>query len=174
MAKTGTYALIASNTLGSATASVTFSSIPATFTDLVLVISGLVSNNTYGIWLQANTDTGTNYSWTSLSGNGTAAASTRQSSRANTENWIGNAATGWSNTTTNNIISHIFDYANTTTYKTILSRSNNASGGVESDVNLWRSTVAINQIVIGVQSTGTMSSGTTLKLYGIQAYNGAV
>jgi len=73
-AKTGTYTLIASNTLGSGTATVTFSSIPGTYTDLILVC-GLpatgTANNSDGLRFQLNSDTGSNYSATWLTNSGT-------------------------------------------------------------------------------------------------------
>jgi hypothetical protein len=56
-----TYVAIAEQTLGTAAASVTFSSIPGTYTDLVLVLSVQdASGNTFA--LQFNGDTSTNYS----------------------------------------------------------------------------------------------------------------
>jgi hypothetical protein len=63
MAKT--YTLISSNTLSSAAASVTFSSIPSTYTDLVLQCSTRTdrSNQTYDNFrIRFNGDSGTNYS----------------------------------------------------------------------------------------------------------------
>ena len=164
-----TYEKIATSTLGGAAATISFTSITGTYTDLVLVGTGLVSSNSFGVWLQINGDTGTNYSWTDLAGNGTAASSSRQSSRNNTENWLGNASAGWSNTNNNNLIANIMNYSNSTTYKTVLTRGNNPSGGVEAMVNLWRNTAAITSLTVGVQSTGTLSSGTTFTLYGIKA-----
>lgn len=169
MAAGSTYTPIATTTLPSAQATVIFSSISSAYTDLVLVGTGLVSVNTYGVWLQINGDTGTNYSWTDLSGNGTTASSSRQSNRANTENWLGNASSGWSNSNNNNLIANIMNYSNSTTYKTVLTRGNNPSGGVEAMVNLWRNTAAITSLTVGVQSTGTLSTGSTFTLYGIAA-----
>jgi hypothetical protein len=65
MAAGNTYVAIAEQTLGTAAASVTFSSIPGTYTDLVLVISAQdTTNNSFA--LICNSDTGTNYSRTRL------------------------------------------------------------------------------------------------------------
>ena len=75
---TATYDPIATTTLGSAASTITFSSIPNTFTDLRLVLFGVTLNAT-GTYNQIrfNNDTGTNYSWTQLLGNGSAAQAQR-------------------------------------------------------------------------------------------------
>jgi hypothetical protein len=166
-----TYEPIATTTLGSAAATVTFSSIPGTYTDLVIIASGTVSVDNYGGWLQINSDTASNYSWTDLSGNGTTAQSNRGSSVGNTSNYYAGPKQGWSNTSPNVTILNIFNYANTTTNKTWISRTANASstGGTEATVGLYRSTSAITSITLGVQSTGTYGSGSTFTLYGIKA-----
>lgn len=167
MAKTGTYALIASNTLGSAQANVTFSSIPATFTDLVLVINGSVTTGNPAVWMRFNSDSTTNYSYTRVTGNGTAAAS---SNAVNAPQANIAPAFGMTTTFETNIIANILDYANTTTYKTILARANTPSLGTEATVNLWRKTPeVINTIVILPSTATTFTSGSTFYLYGIQA-----
>ena len=77
-AKTGTYTLINSNTLGSATASVTFSSIPATYTDLLLIISAGVDGATNTqIRHRYNGSSSALHSTTFLIGDGTSATSSR-------------------------------------------------------------------------------------------------
>lgn len=162
-----TYEPIATNTLGSAAASVTFSSIPATYTDLVLVITPIVTAaTTFGMQYNGVT-TGTPYSTTILYGDGTSATSARTSN----ENVI-RISYGATSRTTNsgNIIVNIMNYANTTTYKTNLSRDNIASEATGAQVSLWRSTAAINQIVISPNSGGTIiNTGSTFTLYGIKS-----
>ena len=75
MSRTATYSLIESQTLGSAAANVTFSSIPTTFTDLILVISTATTSIADQDMQVGNgsVDTGANYSRTWLQGNGSAA-----------------------------------------------------------------------------------------------------
>jgi hypothetical protein len=162
-AKTGTYSLIDSTTLGSAQSSVTFSSIPATFTDLVLVVAGTVNTNSY-FALRLNSDTGNNYSNTEMDGNGTAASSNRNTNNSYMYN-------GSILTTQTNVINQIQDYSNTTTNKTVLTRSNNAGSIVKVSVGLWRSTAAITSIECSTAGANTFSSGSTFKLYGIEAGN---
>ena len=162
MAAANTYTPIFTTTLSSTASSVTFSSIPSTYTDLILVCNPLsTSGDTY---IQFNGDTGTNYSETNLYANTSAAGSTRTTS----SNYI---YLDWQATSTTtgatNYIIHIMNYSNTTTYKTTLGRGNQASAGVDAIVGLWRSTSAINSIKI--TAVGTLQIGTTYSLYGITA-----
>jgi hypothetical protein len=162
MAAGSTYTPIATTTLGSAAASYTFSSIPSTYTDLVLIYSGLETGAGYSVTLQFNGDTGTNYSETTLYGTGSSAVSGRYSNSS-----LIYVDRYGSNTQSTGIV-NIMNYANTSTYKTALIRFSNASYEVASYVGLWRSTAAINQIVVGGGGT-TLAAGTMLTLYGIQA-----
>ena len=159
-----TYENIATTTLGSNQASVTiFSSIPSTYTDLVLV--GEFTSSTLifgGVWLRFNGDSGTNYSITQVEGDGSSASSYRQSNSSRME--IGyNGVNG-----RQMLITNIMNYANTTTNKTSLSRYGNASNVTRASVGLWRSTSAITSITIGVDNQ-QIASGSIFTLYGIKA-----
>lgn len=163
-AKTGTYTLIASNTLGSNQTSVTFSSIPGTYTDLVLVMYVKNSGSLNNGQITFNSDTATNYSSTYLQGNGSVAASSRVSTQSNiytveidTVNWTP-------------IIVNIMDYSNSTTYKTTLLRGGSASDRTAAWVGLWRNTNAITTVGLATYG-GNFLSGSTFKLYGIEAGN---
>lgn len=160
-----TYEPIATTTLGSAAASYTFSSIPATYTDLVLIASTQASSSGQGQTMQLNGDTSSLYSDTILRGNGASAVSTRQSN--NTEFLLSNIAEP-PTSSFGVYIAQFQNYSNSTTYKTVLVRSNNASAGTETIVNLWRSTAAITSIKIAI-SGGTFNTGSTFTLYGIKA-----
>jgi hypothetical protein len=163
-----TYVAIATQTLGSATASVTFSSISGSYTDLVLVVSGqfTATGNQYVAVQVGNgsVDTGNNYSDTQLIGTGTSAISGRDSNLsgvllatfASTSSSIGTA------------IFNLMNYSNTTTYKTILGRGSDTNGWSIAGVGLWRSTSAINTIKVYVTGT-TFVTGSTFSLYGIAA-----
>ena len=168
MAAGNTYEAIATTTLGSDTADVTFSSISGAYTDLILVSNLGVSTVDNAVNLRFNSDSGANYSATNLYGNGTLADSER--------------ATGLSGVyiayfvdpivaIEENIVAHIMNYSNTTTFKTVLSRANRASAnnypGSEAIVGLWRSTAAITSIRIG--GGGNLKSGSTFSLYGIKS-----
>ena len=163
MAAGSTYTPIATTTLGSAQSSVTFNSFSG-YTDLVIVINPGSSAITDGR-LRFNSDTGTNYSLTGLRANGTAASSFRITSQSFID--LNSFATV-DTTIRQNIIININNYANTTTYKTSLIKANNASGGVDAIVGLWRSTSAITAIEI-YTGNSTFIAGSTFTLYGITA-----
>ena len=166
-----TYTPIASQTLSTSAPSVTFSSIPQGYTDLVLISNlGAADANTYIKVTVGNgsADTATNYSYTELyGGNGT--GSQRQSTKA----FIG---TPWafgnegSNVISTDAIFNFMNYSNTTTYKSVLLRTNTrgaSNPGLSQEVALWRSTSAINIIKLDL-SSGNFSTGSTFTLYGIQ------
>ena len=159
-----TYEPIATNTLGSAVSTVTFSSITGTYTDLVLVFQGGSSTDA-NIRMQVNGDTASNYSWTQLGGNGTSVASFRNSSDTS---WLMNRYAYLQNNLNANFIFNFNNYSNTTTNKTVINRSNSAANGTDTTVGLWRSTAAITSITFSL-SGGNYIVGSTFTLYGIKA-----
>jgi hypothetical protein len=175
MAAGSTYTPIATTTTSASQASYTFTSIPNTYTDLILVVSGYgatVDGNIFACQVgNGSADTGTNYSSTRLSGNGTSASSGR---RTSVNRAFLSDGSGFPNSSSqiSNYIVQFMNYANTTTYKTILSRANVASGtypGTEAAVNLWRSTSAIDTIKVFPDPTETFAAGCVLTIYGIAA-----
>ena len=156
-----TYESIATTTGTGSSGSVTFSSIPATYTDLILIASGtLVSGGDSGLELRFNSDSGSNYSGTLLNGNGSAASSTQQSSVAAANSGL------ISSTAVGNSVIQIMNYANTTTYKTVLGRGNLPHLLTRATVYLWRNTAAINAVEVRT-GAGNFATTTTFTLYGI-------
>jgi hypothetical protein len=168
---TSTYEKIQSTTLPSSTQFITFSSIPATYTDLVLVFQATAAsaNMNFDIRIGNGTvDSGSNYSMTYLLGGSGGAQSNRTSNQDRLR--VGNSAYVQSSGGVFTAISHFMNYSNTTTYKTAISRDGNVNQSVvESSVGLWRSTAAINIITLGDFGGATMAAGTTATLYGIKA-----
>lgn len=163
-----TYEAIATNTLGSATSSVTFSSIPSTYTDLVLVATINGASTAGGtLHCQVNSDTGNNYSFTFVGGDGTAASSGRLTST--NRMLLTDYVVGLSATNPTISIAQFQNYSNTTTDKTMIARGSGASTEVDASVSLWRSTAAINAINIYISSGRTISAGSTFSLYGIKS-----
>jgi len=162
-----TYEPIATNTLGATAATVTFSSIPATYTDLVLVTNATsTSGGSQSISIKVgngSVDTGANYSATFLYGDGTSALSGRLSSA----NYLYTGRV--TNTNISTGITHFQNYSNTTTFKTVLSGGRNAAAITINLVNLWRSTSAINIMELGIDGGFSFASGSTFTLYGIKA-----
>lgn len=166
MAAGPTYEPISTTTLGNSTTwEITLSSIPQTYTDLVLVINGKQQSGTT-IKLQYNSDTGSNYSVMRLASNNTSMANENYNNETNQP-----FALGYANWTYNAIL-HLMNYSNTTTYKTTLSRSNDVTTKLALLYNgMWRSTAAINSIRIFTDNSSItyFTAGTTFTLYGITA-----
>jgi len=163
-----TYEKIATNTLGSAASSFSFTSIPSTYTDLVLVVSALGAAAVDYIKVNINSDTGSNYSNTALWGDGTSAFSGRVSSQ--TFGYL-IYTPSFSTTSPNALIVNLQNYSNATTYKTYLSRNNTqvASSGPDAIVGLWRSTSAITSLTIARTGGGNFNTGSIITIYGIKA-----
>ena len=163
-----TYTPIASVTLSSAQSSVTFSGIPQTYTDLVLVAS--CQTNAAGtdkdLYLRFNGDSANNYSRTRIVGNGSTATSARQN---DVSQIVCGAMPGTSYTSefAANVI-QIQNYTNTTTNKTTLVRNSFSQIAVQAIVGLYRSTSAITSLTL-IPESGSFVSGSTFTLYGILA-----
>lgn len=162
-----TYTPIATQTLGSAAASVTFSSISGAYTDLIFVYAPLGSTNTVTHTMRINGDTSSNYSLTGLRGDGTSASTYRNSNQTS----IVMYPNDYDNTTIPGVFNVNFqNYTNTTTYKTILWRAGLSAGGqgVSAQVALWRKTPeAITSLTL--TSTGNFAIGSTFTLYGVKS-----
>jgi hypothetical protein len=169
-----TYTLISSQVLGSTATSVTFSSIPQTYTDLKLVCStrdttsGSIAAN---IVLTINGDTATNYSSIVLRGNGGTVSS--QSYATNNSFQINNASTG-SASTANTFGNNEFYFPNYTVTGT---KQNLFIGGGENNAttawtgitaSLYRGTAAITSITYTLDTTLVMAIGSSFYLYGIK------
>jgi hypothetical protein len=156
-----TYEPIATTTLGTASTTITFSSIPSTYTDLRIVLTGRTNAGAGNVvTIRFNSDTATNYSWTYISGNGTTASSLRTTSATSISTGLyltnnANISTGFVD---------IFSYAGSTN-KTVLLQSINQVF-IRNVVALWRSTSAITDITL--TSSNAMEIGTTATLYGIK------
>jgi hypothetical protein len=158
-----TYEPIATTTLSSTATTVSFTSIPGTYTDLVLVTSIKAATTNTNQWMRLNSNSGTNYSSTNVYGTGTSALSTRQSD----QDKINSVLSGFLTTTENSPgIYNIMNYSNTTTFKTIISRFNNSGVVAQAEVSLYRSTSAITSIEI-FTTPDSFAVGSTLTLYGI-------
>ena len=166
-----TYDRIATTTLGSANSTITFSSIPATYTDLrwVLTLPNTALSSGNDIYVRYNSDSSSLYSATSLDGDGANATSVNN---PNNDKGIANYQISYPSTTNPFLLtSDIFSYTGST-FKTSLQTAsgdrNGAGGGVSRNVILYRSTSAITSITIFF-NTANFAVGTTATLYGIKA-----
>jgi hypothetical protein len=166
-----TYTPLQSIQLASSSASVTFSNIPQTYQDLIIVVNCASESTNAFTYLQFNGDTATNYSFTQLYGTGSSALSSRQSNYA----LLFNSDVSMQQTTISfNVIYQIMNYSNSTTFKTSLARQSSTSAadynGALAAVGLWRNTNAINSIKIQATRGGVnynFTAGSTFDLYGI-------
>lgn len=167
MAAGSTYTPIGTTTLGSAAASITFSSL-GSYTDIFLV--GQFGNTSGGttVGLRFNSDSGTNYSTTQMNGPMPFGSSWRGSNQTSISVFGSPIVSG----TSGNLIDFgsvaIQNYSNNTTYKTVISRNGWATGEVIAGVGLWRNTAAITSITLLASGT-TFLTGTTFSIYGIAA-----
>ena len=158
-----TYEPIATYTAPSAQASYTFTAISGSYTDLILVAVSANTSAATNMTIQVNGDTGSNYSRTRINGNGTTAASSRNSNETRIYNGdVGNTSVPSVNTV------HFMNYSNTTTYKTIFGRYGEADIQTGAVVGLWRSTSAITSITVN-SATNNFTTASTFTLYGIKA-----
>ena len=171
-----TYEPIATATLGSATATISFTSIPLTYTDLAISVSANAtsSNHLYARWGNGSYDSGTNYSNTGMytrtttNDYGSERNNNFAFARLNPFTYGVPSATSTFGTT----LVSLQNYSNTTTFKTAITRvagiGADAYAGTEAGIILWRSTAAINQIQFSLP-TGNFNAGTTITIYGIKA-----
>lgn len=160
-----TYTPIATTTLSGSTSSVTLSSIPSTYTDLIVeFVFGIASGD--DILLRFNGDSGSNYSSTRLWGDGTSALSNRTT---NSSGIFPRTPANQSTAITTSWRINVMNYANTTTNKTTIARYDLASGFTESDVGLWRNTAAITSLAIFSANNFNFSAGSIITLYGVKS-----
>lgn len=161
-----TYEPIATTNGTGSSATITFSSIPSTYTDLRLVATFKSTSGTSGFYIYFNNDTNTNYSRTYVAGDGTSALSSRNT--ASTE--IVASYSGISTTIPTLVTADVFSYAGSTNKTVLISTSadRNGSGFTLSEVGLWRSTSAITSLTFKTDATA-FTTDSTFTLYGIKA-----
>lgn len=173
---TNTYVALDKVTVsGTSIATVTFSSIPSTYTDLIIV-GNLGSEGTNAFpYLQFNGDTGSNYSYTQLYGTGTSTGTGRTS---NSTQLFNNDVSVKQGAVNSNVVYQIMNYSNSTTHKTSLVRQSTLDAadynGSLAAVGTWRNTAAITSVAIKLTRGGTgynFSNGSTFSLYGIKAWS---
>ena len=167
------YNLISTTTVGSGgAASIDFTSIPQTYTDLAVVMSARIDGGTiYGdVQASFNSDTtAANYSWRNLTGNGSSAVS-ETSSSGNARYCLMMAGSGTTANTFGSGLLYIPNYAGST-YKSFSSDSGSENNAATSYLrffaNLWSSTSAITSISFsGVGNNFLQYSSASL--YGIK------
>jgi hypothetical protein len=172
-ASTSSYESIASATGTGSSATITFSAIPSTYASLQVRWLAKRTNTSTGateLRIQFNSDTGTNYVWHDLSGDGSTAIA--QATTGLTYGYSYAAVAGGAAALANMFavgILDIHDYASSTKNKTVRSFSgfdSNGAGTVALDSNLWLNTNAITSITLSCSAN--FSTTSTFALYGIK------
>jgi hypothetical protein len=160
---TPTYTPLATVTLGSATSSVTFGSIPSTYRDLILVFTGTRTGNN-NVLVRVNGDSGSNYNYVSASSSGSSGSSNNISGATELPSTLASLQTN----SQLNVVWQFMDYSATDKHKVILTRFNQTSTEVSMFANRWANTVAINSIRV-FSGNENFGSGSTFSIYGVIA-----
>jgi len=162
-----TYEPIATTTLGAATNSITFSSIPQTYTDLRLVWRLNGKSNTNDPGLRVNGNTGNAYSLGIMAGNGSSTSSSQYTTGLATNYFY---MFGASSTTIPHLYTYdFFSYTNSA-YKPVLytaSQDLNGSGTSVLFVGTYNNTAAITSLTVLIYPSGNQNVGSNATLYGI-------
>lgn len=161
------YESIASATGTGSSGTITFSSIPAGYAAVQIRLNAICSTADY-IRIRVNSDTGSNYSFHALFGEGTSAQAAGGAST--TYGWI-TYEQGVGTTYPAVAIIDIHNYASTTQNKTgrVFGGSDkNGTGVVELNSFLWRSTSAITSIELATFNGNNFTTASTFALYGIK------
>jgi hypothetical protein len=164
---------IATVTVSSPVSSISFTSIPSTYRHLQIraIARGTVAQGEMQTFYQFNSDTGSNYAYHLLRGNGTAAFADGAGSAANTSAQTRYSAANATSGIFGAGITDILDYANTSKNKTVRNLGGvdaNGSGQVYFTSGLWVNTSAITSIYIGINDGGNFAQYTQFALYGVK------
>ena len=164
-ASTNSYESIQTVTVGSGgQSSISFTVIPSTYKHLQIRAIAKASGTNFNPKMQFNSDTGSNYSWHYLYGDG----STVVAGAGATQAFIYNSIISTNANMYNGFIIDILDYADTNKYKTtreLSGQDRNGSGEVALWSGNWRSTAAVTSITF---SNGNFDQYSSFALYGIK------
>jgi hypothetical protein len=150
--------------------SITFSSIPSTYTHLQVRCFFDVTSSNGGLYVRLNSDTGNNYAWRTLLANGSEAVQQAYATQPNISAgtfWWG-AQAGFPSLS----IIDILDYKNTNKYKTVRyfagqDKNSTTGGSVGIGSGLWQNTNAITSIEVYL-SSHNYTTASKIALYGIK------
>jgi hypothetical protein len=158
------YIALATTTLSSSATSVTFSSIPGNYRDLILVYTAVTDANNRDIRVRCNGVSTQSYPTVIMVGNGS--SSFGEARTTDTGFVFHYFADSSANANQVPVITQFMDYSATDKHKTVLARANNSGVGVNGTAGRFTSTNAITSVSIHADS-GTLASGFTAALYGI-------
>jgi hypothetical protein len=167
-----TMTLVAYSRLAAAATYIDLLSIPATYTDLVLIISQRAAGNALDNGLRFNNDAGSVYSFTQLqSGASTGSPGTARNSNSTLVRAGGMEPNTYLANTFNSTTVYIPNYAGSN-FKSLIADGANENNSTTNyawfHAGLWRNTAAINRITLYLEGGGNLDTGTEISLYGIK------
>jgi hypothetical protein len=165
-----TYEAIATITASGSVSDVEFTSIPSTYTDLIVVCQGRTANSVteQAILVYLNNDFSGIGSYTVIRGDGSSATSARFTGATGFRVGYFAGASAASGAVGQCNFS-ILNYSNTTTNKTMIATGGVGPTSTNASISLYRSTAAITRVGIATFGAGNYVSGSTFSLYGIKA-----
>ena len=165
-----TYTLISSNVLSSSAASITFSAIPSTYTDLVVRWSARSDTTNNLMKISFNSDSATNYSDVMLlvfSGSPASASNSNGNYLTGASGMDTTAETASTFSSTELYIPSYTASQNKPMSYTTAREDNSSTVYLRAHAHLWRNTAAITSIALA-PNTGNLVSGSSFYLYGIK------
>jgi hypothetical protein len=159
---------IATTTLGTAAANITFSNIPQEYEHLQVRGVSFVTSTDQILYFQFNNDTGNNYAAHLLTGNGVGSASHIYQTSFDKIKTFGQTY-GIGTVAPTATITEILDYSNAsknTTLRTLGGVERNGTGEVQFTSGLWVNTAAVTSIKLF--SLVNFAANTSFALYGIK------
>ena len=168
----GDFESIATVTASGSSNYIEFSSIPSTYKHLQIRLIGrsAVGSNFDFPNMRFNSDSGSNYSWHNLNGDGSSAGAQALANATLIFTSIVSGSSAGANIMGTDVID-ILDYSNTNKYKTSRALAGvdlNGSGYVALHSGNWRSTTAISSIQLYTNSSSNWTSTSTFALYGVK------
>ena len=158
---TSTYVPLATITLASTDKEITFSSIPASYRDLIVVCNAKLVSSSGTYWIRLNGDTGTNYSDVVMYGTGSGSGL----SNARTSQTV--AFAGAIDTNASMMIAQVMDAGASDKHKTILVRENRPDGWVGARAARWADNTIVSSLTVSNDSVANFQIGATFSLYGV-------
>jgi len=153
---------LATTTLATTAATVTFSSISGLYRDL-FIESEFTGTGNLNLVLRFNGDSGANYFNIVVGGNGTSAYSnTAETSGALFAYYIVSPNKALARVS-------ILDYTATNKHKAVLNRSDVMTSDAAAYASRWSNTAAVTSVTITTTSGNNFSAGSTFSMYGISA-----
>lgn len=169
---TNSYESIATVTVGSGgSSSISFTSIASTYKHLQIRYNFAVDTNDRVYRMRFNSDSGSNYAFHELAGNGSSATTYAATSSTGIDGGYNYTASGFSTSYFTGGIMDVLDYANTSKYKTTRALDGidfNGSGRVTLHSGLWQSTSAVSSITLIPFTNGSFVQNSSFALYGIK------